>query len=266
VNVNHVKITTTVRRFLALLVILGAAWVAGCGNDEESIDYVHTGSFTISGFYIGAAEGGYITILVDRWAEKRGSAIPSPLRPANHPPIGIHVTLRPDDGGSPIEMVGYETNGGMWAEGGGYQFSEQFLSTMEGRFGGFIYGPKGTGYCIGLLGSVDSVQTYLGTFSGDSLSGRWSFVTPDTFAFQLDPAATGLLGYAMDTDSRKLYGFDGSYSPNDTAYAVEVSGPLSGPIIGSWHGSGTLTADKSFASGTSEIGAWSATRYVPPTP
>lgn len=265
-NVNHVKITTTVRRFLALLVIPGAAWVAGCGDDEESIDYVHAGSLTISGFYIGAAEGGHITILIDRWAEKRGSGPPSPLRPANDVPIGLHVTLRPDDGGAPIEMVGYETNGGMWAEGGGYQFSQGFFSKVEGRFAGYVYSPKGTGYCIGLVGSVDSIQVYLGTFSGDSLSGRWSFVTPDTFAFYHDPAATGLLGYAMDTDSRQLRAFDGFYTPNDTAYAVDVSGPFTGPLIGSWHGSGTLTADKSFASGTSDIGAWSVTRYVPPAP
>lgn len=262
-NVSH---ATTVRRYLAPLVILCAAWVAGCGGDDESIDYVHTGSFTISGFYIGAAEGGHITILVDRWAEKRGSGTPSPFRPSNNLPIGVHVTLRPDDAGAPIEMVGYETNGGMWAEGGGYQFGQGFLSEMEGRFAGYVYGPKGTGYCIGLVGSVDSIQTYLGTFSGDSLSGRWSFVTPDTFAFYHDPAATGLLGYAMDADSRELRAFDGFYAPKGTAYEVDVSGPLSGPLIASWHGSGTLTADKSLASGTSDIGAWSATRYVPPAP
>ncbi|HSE44206.1 MAG TPA: hypothetical protein VLA89_02645 [Gemmatimonadales bacterium] len=260
------KIPTIFRRLLALLVIPAAIWISGCSDDEEPIEYVHAGSFTITGFYVGAAEGGHITILVDRWAEKRSSGTRSPLRPANDFPVGLHVTLRPDDGGAPIQMVGYEGNGGMWAEGGGYQFSQGFFSTMEGRFGGYVYSPKGTAYCLGLVGSADSIETYLGTFSGDSLSGRWCFVAPDTFATQLDPAATGLLGYAMDSDSRHLYGFDGSYTPSDTAYAVEVSGPLSGPLIGSWYGSGTLTSDKSFASGSSDIGAWSATQYVPPSP
>lgn len=255
------------RRMLAFLVIPIALWTAGCAEDEEQIEYVHAGSFTITGFYIGPAEGGHMTILVDRWSEKTSPGIPAPFRPAQIFPIGVHVTLRPEEGGAPIEMVGYESNGSMWAEGGGYRFSSMFFSEMEGRFAGYIYGPKGNGRCMGLVGSADSIPTYLGSFSGDTLSGRWSFVTPDTFAFYHDPDATGLLGYAMDTDSGDLLYFDGYYTPSDSGYAVSVSGPLPpGPLIGSWHGAGTMTADKSFASGTSGIGAWSATRYMPPSP
>ena len=255
--------TLPLRRLLALLVIPAAAWIAGCSDDEEPTEYTHAGSYAITGFYISPFEGGHMSARVDRWTAKGGAAPAASLRPSESLPLGLRVTLTPDDGSAPIELVGYGNT--TTASGGGYQVSQGSFS--DGRFFGYLSSPKGSGYCMGMAGTPDSIEVYLGTFSGDTLKGRWSLVAPDTAEHHPFPSATSFKGMAYD--SANVFGtisLNGYYQPFDTAYQVWLDGFGPGTQGSNWSGSGTLTGDKSFASGTSAVGAWSATRYVPPAP
>ena len=251
------------RALVALLSVSIALWIAGCGDDEQPTEYILAGSYSITGFYIGPLEGGHLSIQVDRWTAKDRSGSAGPLRPSGSLPVGMRVTLRPDDGSAPIELVGYGNT--TTASGGGYQVNEG--SFYDGRFFGYLSGPKGNGYCRGLAGAPDSIEVYLGTFSGDTLNGRWNMVAPDTFAHQPYPSAVSFMGMAYD--SANPYGtlfLSGYYEPFDAEYRVQISGYGPGTQGPNWSGMGTLAADKSSASGTSDVGAWSMTRYVPPAP
>jgi hypothetical protein len=251
---------------LAILAISAATWVAGCSNDDDpQIEYVQVDHYTVTGFYIGPLEGGHMYIVVDRWGEKPALALP--LHPSNQLPVGIRITLTPDDGRLPVELVGYGNTTD--ASGGGYRFS--VASFSQGKLFGYISGPRGSGFCQGLIGSPDSIEVYLGMFfgdtlSGDTLSGRWNFVAPDTTVHGPNPSETAFLGMAFDSaNSNGFISINGSYTPYNGAYAVDISG-LGPGTQGNWSGTGTLRASKSAAGGTSDIGRWSVNRYLPPVP
>ncbi|HKO22436.1 MAG TPA: hypothetical protein VJX91_07260 [Candidatus Eisenbacteria bacterium] len=250
------------RSLPALFTVLVATWVVGCGGDEEKPkQYVLRNHYDVTGFYIGPLEGGHMSLEIDQWGENPGSV--APLRPSSPLPVGLHVILTPDDGSAPIELTGYGNTS--TASGGGYEFSTG--SFGDGKLFGYITGPHGSGYCQGLVGADDSIEVYLGTFAGDSLHGRWNFIAPDTSVTGTFPDQTTFIGMAFDSaDAYGVIFLDGYYrqSPTQPGYGVDISG--FGPGSLTWSGSGLLTLDKGSASGTSSVGAWSVTRYTPPSP
>ena len=263
-TLNRVNPISMSRSLLALVAIAAATWVAGCSDDEEKKkEYVLADHTTVTGFYITPFEGGHLVAVFDLWGEKASAGLAATLGPPSNLPVGARVTLTPDDGSPPIELVGYGNT--TVATGGGYSFSVGAF--YDGTLQGYISTPRGNGYCRGVEGSPDSIEVYLGTFSGDTLKGRWDFVAPDTSVGTTYPNQTNFVGLAFDSAGvSRVISLDGYYVPSTTGpgYGVAISG--FGPGTSNWFGHGLLSADKSSASGTSDVGDWSATRYVPPSP
>jgi len=253
------------RSLLALVAISSAMWIAGCGDDEEEKkEYIQVGHSTVTGFYMSPYEGGHLYIVYDQWRGKARAGLAAALHPSNDLPVGARVILTPDDGSAPIELLGYGNTTS--ASGGGYRFDLSYID--RGRMEGYISSPHGNGYCRGLVGSPDSIDVYLGTFSGgiiagDTLNGRWNFVGPDTSQLTTYPIRINFIGLAIDSANPNGIGFfDGYYLPSQPGPDHQMS--ISGfwPSSTNWSGSGTLSLDENSASGTSGLGDWSATRHV----
>lgn len=261
---NRTSSNSLSRFLLALVAISSAMWIAGCGDDEEEKkEYIQVGHSTVTGFYISSYEGGHLYIVYDQWGERTRTGLAAALHPSNDLPVGARVILTPDDGSAPIELLGYGNTTS--ASGGGYRFDLSYID--GGRMEGFIASPHGGGYCRGLVGSPDSIDVYLGTFSGDTLTGRWNFAAPDTSHSTTYPFQTNFIGLAIDSANPNGIGyFDGYYVPSQSGPGYQMNMTGYWPVSSMWHGGGTLSLDKTSASGTSGLGIWSATRHVSSSP
>jgi hypothetical protein len=240
------------RWLLCLLALTIPVWSAGCSDDDDSTEYVQVDTKRITGFYVGQSEGGHLSVVVDRYAEK-APARKAPLHPAASPPDGVHATLTPDDGSAAIQLTGNETSGSLHFTGSGYDFT-MATNNYAAPLSGSYTGPNGNGYVRAYAGTPDSVRVYLGAFTGFFVAGRWHFAAKDS----------SLIGVAVDSVTAALLTFEG-----DFADEFDVAGVF-GPTSQSWFGHGTLDQNGD-ASGTyvldaSHYGDWVAAWYLPAAP
>lgn len=236
-------------RLLGLIALAGALWVVGCSEDDDAQGYVHVDTKRITGFYVGPSEGGHLSIVVDRYAQK-ASALTELLAPASSPLQGVHATLIPDDGSAAIRLAGNEELGSIRFTGDGYDFT-MATNNYAAPFAGSYTGPNGNGFFRGYAGVPDSVRVYLGAFTGFFVAGRWHFAVQDST----------LMGVAVDSVTAAVLTFEGDFADDFDVHGVFSANSQD------WFGHGTLDQNGD-ASGTyvldaSHYGDWAATWYMP---
>lgn len=232
----------------ALAILLASTILAGCSEDEPN----RTGQWelvdadTLTGFYVGKTEGGLLTIRVEHYEYL---APQSPATPPLVPPIEVHGTLFPDDADTVIHLTGGILGSHFTMQGPGYYFSGTYSDLT---FGGAFSSLADTGYFGGYVGTMDSVQVYCGSFTGDSLQGHWHFAV----------RAPVLRGAGVASDTSVTLGYDGTVSGPGPTGSVTFAGTANGVLT--LQGEGTLSSESGsgtwLLSGGFDAGTWTADR------
>jgi hypothetical protein len=241
------------------LALVSPALPIGCSEepDPPHQKWVLVDTESLTGFYVGKTEGGLLTIRVDDYEYLAGR---SPTTPPLEPPTEVYGTLYPDAAGTMIQLTGtmygsfgttYFTLRSSDDSSGDHVFSGTY-SDLNGSFGGAFASPADTGYFGGYVGSMDSVQVYCGSYTGDSLQGRWHFAV----------RAPVLKGAGIASDTSVVLGFTGTILGSEETGPVTLVGTANGELSlsgegsldgGAASGSWTLSADF-------DAGTWNADR------
>lgn len=233
-------------RAAALLLILAAVAVFGCGSDKKNPAGPGGGTPTsgFTGLFVTGTASGKMTLTIN------GTTLAGRIHPLGASRVGAHeitanATITPT-GGSAINLFGIysDENDSFYVAGGNYVLIGQYDdSETPPTIIGSVTSPGGDGIFGCFFGSSSTIKIYCGSYESTlgSGAGSWNMAS-------LDTALVGVAFPAGGTPDQ-LITFDGTIERTGTLRAIAFAGGEPGVL--------DLTGTGSYDTGTTEVsGTW----------
>ena len=254
------------QRLFAVLALAGLLTWVGCSDDDESNNGGGTPTTSMSGAFVGAGDGGKLTVTIAsttlapglraakaQWGAG-GAKILGAGSVASH---GIGASGSADlDGGSVVTLSGTysDETDTLNLTGGGYTFVGEYDDTGPAIFGAYA-GPNG----VGLFGVVQGggVQVFCGSFvnTGATVNGRLNLII----------RGDEVGGAGVPEGSSEGAGFEGTVTgtgnPRTVTLGGETGGGESFTATGDWDTTAntiTGTWEQSDGVNVLDSGTWEA--------